>query len=129
MSSEKMSTEQVHNDLLELKQDVRALASIQSDMRDNIVMLTENQKRIEEIYAKQHSLEQSTHSTDVRMSIVETELKTMNTKLSTYDEKMKNIPESTFITKAVMWFVGVVIAALTVGGITLIVNLITEALK
>lgn len=129
MSSEKMSTEQVHNDLLELKQDVRALASIQSDMRDNIVMLTENQKRIEEIYAKQHSLEQSAHSTDVRMSIVETELKTMNTKLSTYDEKMKNIPESTFITKAVMWFVGVVIAALTVGGITLIVNLITEALK
>lgn len=124
-----MSTEQVHNDLLELKQDVRALASIQSDMRDNIVMLTENQKRIEEIYAKQHSLEQSAHSTDVRMSIVETELKTMNTKLSTYDEKMKNIPESTFITKAVMWFVGVVIAALTVGGITLIVNLITEALK
>lgn len=129
MSSEKMSTEQVHNDLLELKQDVRALASIQSDMRDNIVMLTENQKRIEEIYAKQHNLEQSAHSTDVRMSIVETELKTMNTKLSTYDEKMKNIPESTFITKAVMWFVGVVIAALTVGGITLIVNLITEALK
>lgn len=129
MSSEKMSTEQVHNDLLELKQDVRALASIQSDMRDNIVMLTENQKRIEEIYAKQHSLEQSAHSTDVRMSIVETELKTISTKLSTYDEKMKNIPESTFITKAVMWFVGVVIAALTVGGITLIVNLITEALK
>ena len=129
MSSEKMSTEQVHNDLLELKQDVRALASIQSDMRDNIVMLTENQKRIEEIYAKQYSLEQSAHSTDVRMSIVETELKTISTKLSTYDEKMKNIPESTFITKAVMWFVGVVIAALTVGGITLIVNLITEALK
>ena len=105
MSDSKMSTEQLHNDFQELKQEVRQQGSVQRDMRDAILILTENQKKIDAYHEKLERNDQITQAQEVRISLVEA-------KVLTHEEKMKNLPETNV---AVKW--GIAIAGVIGTGV------------
>lgn len=105
MSNETPSTNQVHNDLRKLERKVDEVMSVQSDMRDNILILTENQKEIKRLHETQ--AEQGRNIQDINLRLTVNETATAN-----HTEKLKGVSESKLVNRAVIFIAGVIATGL-----------------
>jgi TolA-binding protein len=105
MSNRSPSPDQVHNDLKKLEAKVDEMVSVQSDMRDNILILTENQKEIKRLHETQ--AEQGRSIQDMNLRLTLTEAATANHK-----EKLKGVSESKLVNRAVIFIAGVIATGL-----------------
>lgn len=92
---------QVHNELQGLKADVKDLASVQSDMRDAILILTENFKNLEAVNKKLYEHDKDIQDLRIRTSILESAV-------NNYNESLKGIHETKLVNRALVFLAGLI---------------------
>lgn len=114
--NKQMSQEQLHNDLLDLKEEVKRQGNIQSDMRDAILILTETSKQLSSVQQKQEEHSRINQNQEVRISLLEQSLTTLNSTVNLFTNELKPLntasTQNTMITKA-----AVTVTLLVVSGV------------
>lgn len=95
------TSEQVHSDLQGLKAEVKEMASVQSDMRDAILILTENFKSLEAINRKLYDHDSALQDLRIRTSVLETAI-------SSHNESLKGIHETKLVNRALVFLSGLI---------------------
>lgn len=107
MTQDNYQNSLVQSEIRKLEDKVDNLANIQSDMRDAILILTENQKKIEQVQATQEEHRSQLQAQEIRLVLVETAT-------AKHSDKLEGVSESKFINRAIIFVAGL-IATATVG--------------
>lgn len=116
-----MSNEQLHQDVVELKGEMKEIVSVMRNLSDAVIILTENQKRIDTLLLKQDEQDKQFRTLDVRLSLTEA-------KVIAHEDKIKDLPQSTFISKATLWVGGLIVSGLVLGGFSLVYKLLENVI-
>ena len=88
-------------ELQRLEQKIDQMASVQTDLRDAVIILTENQKRIEKLHEIQIEQGRMLQEHNVRLSIVEVAT-------NSHGVKLEGIAETKLVNRAIVFLSGLI---------------------
>ncbi len=106
---------QLHDDISSVKEELKENRKIQSDMRDAILILTENQKRMDEIHNWKESINGWKSETNTDIALIQKQL-------DNHHILMQSVPQNTFTNKVI----GAISMIIGAGLISYIVNILIK---